>query len=299
MPHPGLFAYKTDPHYAGAAALDWFDPDPNADEISAELWSGPIEPGWTHAAGFTDDAGSACVLKYNRDIRVLGIDRVRPDGSGLDPCHNQPCDAGEDQWDLIAGLQVDDKRSQRLYAYHRQSGFCRTIDVASDNEPAVRFGDRIAIGKEWSQLCGAVHDGKSCLIGYAAGDGSVAIIDPVTSDDQGMKGFWDAGWTLLTVLAQPHTGVFLYGADTGNWELRSLSTSPAGHLGSGVWRTGWSVILPFTLNETGHMLGYEARTGDVEILRLGKEGNRQNAEVIWRFRWSPGWTIQIPLLWRS
>jgi len=295
MPLPGLFAYKTDSRYAGAAALDWFDPDPDADEMSAELWSGPIEPGWTHAAAFTDDRGIACLFKYNRTTQTMAIDRVRADGSGLDTCHSQENEGAKGQWDLITSLQVEDPRSARLYAYDRKSGFCRALDLSAGDEPSIAIGQGFGVGSGWSQLSVVEHEGRVHLISYAATDGSVSIIDPQAPDGPAMTGKWDTNWSLMAVLAPPHDGVFLYRTDDGAWELRNLENTPHAVIETGVWRPGWSVTLPFTLNGMAHVLGYEADTGDVEILRLDTQ---RNAEVVWRFRWSPGWAIQVPLFWR-
>lgn len=292
MPRPGLFAYKTDPQYAGMAALDWFDPDPNAAEMSAELWSGPIEPGWSHAASFTDNDGVPCVFKFNQDDQIVGIDRVRADGSGLDPCHTQQLT--DARWDIIAGLQVDDRRSTRLYAYQNDGGLCWPIDVTAGGAPGIVIAEPFRMPGGWSQICVTEQDGQTRLIGYGETDNSVALVDPEAPGDAIWTERWARDWSLMAVLAEPHDGVFMYRSADGAWQLRELGPDRSIVAAEGVWRTGWSVLLPFTLDEAAHVLGYDAETGDVEVLRFYRQ---DWVKVVWNFRWSPGWSIQIPLLW--
>ena len=295
QPLPGLFAYKTAPEYGGMAALDWFDPDPDAAEMSAELWSGPIEPGWSHCATFMDDGGAACVLKVDASSRTIGTSRVRRDGSGLDALGAQSLENGLETWSLLAALQTATEQSRTIFAYDGTGGTCRELTVLGDASPTVSLGDARRVSAGWTQLNVVELAEEMCLLGYNTSDGGAALVSPDASMATVWKENWQPGWSLMSVLSAPFEGVFLYKSEDGSWQLNDLNTESAIHRSAGAWRPGWDVLLPFTLNGSPHVLGYENQSGDVEILKLDDAGQ---GEVVWTFRWSAGWSIQLPLHWR-
>jgi hypothetical protein len=136
------------------------------------------------------------------------------------------------------------------------------------------------------------------IFGQNAESGVAQLIGAVNAEDQFLliwEEEWRAGDLLIELMPAPSSAVFVYDPTTGGWEIRSLGPTGSELAKEGAWRTGWTTLLLFTMAQKNHVLGYDAETGEVEILRL--EVDNADAELIWEYRWSEGWTIQLPLFW--
>ncbi|WP_164014659.1 hypothetical protein [Pyxidicoccus trucidator] len=73
----------------------------------------------------------------------------------------------------------------------------------------------------------------------------------------------------------------------------SLPTSgPVRQVFSGTWGTGWTTLMPFTLNGEPHQLAYNTSTGAVHFDKFYANANGTN--TVWSYTWGTGFTHFAP-----
>ncbi|MGI9406463.1 MAG: hypothetical protein ACR2O4_08840, partial [Hyphomicrobiaceae bacterium] len=293
---PGLFAYKTASHYEGLAALDGFDPDPDAEEMSFELWSNVLEPGWTDVQAFTFTDGNAGLLFVDTSGLRTALGRVRDDGQGVDViCRSEETDV-VGQWNHIGRVNRLDGTVPALMGYEQDTGGTWMIAPDPTGPSPLRIGGPAGLPPGWAHIHVMERPDGLMIFGFNEESGLAQLMAAVDNEDNFLL-IWDEEWRagemLVELMPAPSTALFIYDPATGAWEVRSLGPTGSEFAAEGAWRPGFTVLLPFTMNQKPHVLGYDAETGEVEILRLDGE----EAEVVWQFRWSEGWTLQVPLFW--
>ncbi|MEO0619005.1 MAG: hypothetical protein AAFZ01_06970 [Pseudomonadota bacterium] len=295
---PGLFAYKTAPHFDGLAALDAFDPTEGADELSFEQWSEPLEPGWTDVQSFTFIDGHAGLLFVDATGQRIALGRVREDGSGVDIMRRAEDVASTDEWTMISRISRMDGTTPALMGYNRETGATWMIGPDPTGPDALRLGGPAGLPPEWDHLHILERQDGLIIFGQNEEGGSAQLMAAVDGEDRFLQ-LWEEPWRpgerLIELLPAPSSAVFVYEPGTGGWEVRSLGPTGSELAAEGGWRTGFSVLLPFNMHTGQHVLGYDASTGEVEVLRL----NGQDGEVVWEYRWSEGWDVQRPLQWAA
>lgn len=293
---PGLFAYKTESHYEGLAALDGFDPTPGAEEVSYEQWSEILEPGWTDVQSFTYADGHAGLLFVDRTGERTALGRIREDGTGVEFARRAEGIEAVGHWDLIGRINRMDGSVPALMGYERETGATWMIAPDPTGPSALRLGGPAGLPPEWAHIHIMERPDGLVIFGQSEETGRAQLMAAVDNEDHFLQ-IWEEEWrpgdTLIELLPAPSSAVFVYDPGTSGWEVRALGPTGSELITEGAWRTGWTVLLPFAMGAKNHILGYDAETGEVEILRLDGE----NAEVIWEFEWSEGWSVQRPLFW--
>lgn len=297
IPHrPGLFGYKTEPHYDGLAALDGFDPTPDADEVSYEQWSEILEPGWTDIQSFTYADGHAGLLFVDGSGLRTALARVHEDGQGVEIVRRSDGTDAVGAWTKLSRINRMDGTIPALMGYDGNTGATWMVGPDPTGPTALRLGGPAGLPPGWSHMHVMERQDGLVIFGQNEGSGTAQLMAAVDDEEHFLQ-IWEEQWrpgeTLIELLPAPSSAVFVYDPGTGGWELRSLGPTGSELETEGAWRTGWTVLLPFAMNKKNHILGYDAETGEVEILRI----SGTDAEVIWEFEWSEGWTIQLPLFW--
>lgn len=295
---PGLFAYKTEAHYDGLAALDGFDPTPEADELSYEQWSDVLEPGWTNVQSFTYADGHAGVLFVDGSGRRTALGRVREDGQGVDIVRRSDGTDAVGQWTHIARINRMDGTVPALMAYEQDTGATWMVGPDPTGPAALRLGGPAGLPPGWSHMHVMERQDGLVIFGRDETSGTAQLMAAVDGEDHFLQ-IWEEDWrpgdTLIELMPAPSSAAFVYDPGTGGWEIRALGPTGSELISEGAWRTGWTVLVPFVMADKHHILGYDAETGEVEVLRMHGE----DAEMVWESEWSEGWTIQLPLFWNK
>jgi len=295
---PGLFAYKTASHYDGLAALDGFDPTPGVDEMSFEMWSDHLEAGWTDVQSFTYVDGHAGLLFADQTGQRTALGRVREDGQGVEIVRRSDGTDAVAGWDIIARINRMDGTVPALMGYGQETGATWMVGPDPTGPSALRLGGPAGLPPGWSHMHVMERPDGLVIFGQNEQSGTAQLMAAVDNEEHFLQ-IWEEDWrpgdTLIELLPAPSSAAFIYDPGTGGWEVRALGATGTELALEGAWRTGWTVLLPFTMDKKHHVLGYDGETGEVEILQL----DGQDAEVIWEFEWSEGWSIQRPLFWAT
>ncbi|MEL6288305.1 MAG: hypothetical protein AAFQ42_12630 [Pseudomonadota bacterium] len=293
---PRLFAYKTAPRFDGLAALDAFDPTPHADELSFEVWSEALEPGWDEAQTFTYVDGHAGIMLLDRSGGRVALARVAENGTGVDIIRRAEEVEAAPAWDTVSRINRIDGTTPALMGYARETGATWMIGPDPTGPDALRLGGPAGLPPGWAHLQVLERPDGLLIFGQDDISGTAQLLGAIDDEDKFLQLWsedWRAGETLVELLPAPSSALFVYDPTTGGWEIRALGPAGSTLDAEGAWRTGFTVILPFMLADVPHVLGYDAETGEVEVLRLsGTDG-----EVVWSHEWSEGWDVTRPLLW--
>jgi hypothetical protein len=112
---------------------------------------------------------------------------------------------------------------------------------------------------------------------------------------------WSKGWTHLMPFilgGRPH--FIAYNATTGEVHFDRLHKPPDGlyeitgydTLMKSTWGTGWSQLMPFTLNNKPHFIAYNSATGEVHFDRINDDG--KGFAILVKSTWGTGWSQLMP-----
>jgi hypothetical protein len=296
---PGLFAYKTAPEYDGAAALDGFDPDPSAKEMSLELWTGRWDTGWSHMAPYTDAQGNACVLSCNATQGRLQLSAIAQDGQGT---RALSADRSDDYTgcNFVTCVSPSEGGQQSFLIGTTADASARVLTLAPDGHDISALSAAVDFPCTKATQVIRSHGVDEDLLLCLSPGGVTQALNLQGLQDGGHTTLWtdtrDIDWSHGVVVRPGQHQIFAYCSASGAWQLCTVGTLGPIWLEGGTWREGLDTFVPFQMSGFDHVLGYQSESGDVEILRF-HEGAGNAAEVVWKFRWSAGWDIQVPLRW--
>ncbi|MDQ3775004.1 MAG: S8 family serine peptidase [Pseudomonadota bacterium] len=242
-------------------------PDPKTKEPVEVIKYMKWDDGWTTFMPFklSGDARTH-YLAYKAKTGEVRIDRIRPDGKGVDTIWGTPLDPKikwAPDWTHFMPFTLGGK--PYYLAYQSGTGEERIDRIKADGkgmEPI--WQEPLPQGRKTGATFMPFEvTGKPHYLWYDSSTGNVSI-SRIKPDGKGADVIWGTPF---------------------DFSLK--------------WTPGWTHFMPFTLDGKPHYLAYMAGTGEVRIDRIKADGKGVD-KTIWgtpkdpNFKWAPDWTTIMP-----
>jgi hypothetical protein len=240
------------------------------------IWSTKTGENWTKGwTAFVPFAlgGKPHYLAYKAGSGQVNIDRIRPDGKGVDAIWpTQGTETWSKGWTSFVPFLLGGK--PHYVAYKVSNGQVNIdrirpdgqgVDTVWPAQPGVKWQPG------WTSFVPFLLNGKPHHLAYQSSTGKVHI-DRIRPGGQGVDTLvetsWSRGWTSMigfVLNGRPH--ILSYRKSSGYAKLSSVNDSgtETQSLWCDQWTKGWTAFFPFDLNGKRHHLTYKTGEGTLAI----------------------------------
>lgn len=275
-----------------------------------EVWRSQWTTGWSSFMPFLLN-NAPHYLAYKVNDGVVNIDRLRPDGQGVDTIWSPPAGKRWTRgWSSFVPFVLNGM--PHYLACKVASGEVDIDRIRSDGQGVDTIWEGQWTGG-WTSFVPFDLNGMPHYLAYKLATGEVDI-DRVRPDGRGVETIWEATWTKgWTNFAPFHlNGVphyLAYKVGTGEVDIDRIRPTGIGvdTVGEAQWKKGWTSIVSFLFNGEPHLLSYKGPmkwlglpyapigpdgSGYVHIDRVLPDGS--GTDTIWCDQWTGGWTSFLP-----